>query len=101
MAVPNLLKRIEISFGVINVNSFNVSTLGARNSKVYLKIEGITKGKKDVIFITDCRLGTKQNEIERLMGLNKNTSYKLYHNSSKDSRGVAIAIKRSIAHEVI
>ena len=35
------------------------------------------------------------------MGLNKNASYKLYTNSNLESRGVAIAIKRSIVHEIL
>ena len=95
------LKKLSLLIGAINVNSFNVSTIGNRNSKTYAKIEGITSRKNDILFITDCRLGNQTNEIERLMGLNKNASYKLYSNSKMDSRGVAIAIKRNIFHEIL
>jgi len=83
------------------VNSFNVSTLGTRNSKSYLKIEGITFPKHDIIFLCDCRLKEKTNEIKKLFGLNRNSSYKLYTNSDRESRGVAIAIKRNIGHEIL
>ena len=93
--------RLNLSFGVLNVNSFNVSTIGARNAKSYLKIEGATKGKHDVLFIVDCRIKDKCSEISRMMGLNRNASYKTYINSDMDSRGVLIAIKRSIVHEVL
>jgi hypothetical protein len=37
----------NISISAINCNSLNVSTLGTRNSKTYLKIEAIT-GKKTI-----------------------------------------------------
>jgi len=36
-----------------------------------------------------------------MFGLNRNCSYKLYANSDLESRGVAIAVKRSIIHEVL
>ena len=90
----------NLSVGAINVNSFNVSTLGARNSKTYLKVEAITQHKYDVIFICDCRLKNKGGEVSKLMGLNRNESYKFYYNSVNESRGVAIAIKRKIFHVV-
>jgi exonuclease III len=83
------------------VNTFNVSTLGRRASKTHLKIEGITAKKHDVIFLSDCRMGNRGADIERMFGLNRNASYKLYKNSSKEARGVAIAIKRNIPHRVI
>ena len=84
----------------VNINSFNMSTLGGENNKTYLKIEGITGKKSDIIFIVDTRMGKKVKEIEKMMQLNKNGKYKLYSNSTKESRGVAIAIKSSIFHEV-
>ena len=94
------INKLKLSFGVINVNSMNVSTIGNRNSKSFIKVEGVTSFKHDVLFICDTRLKDKELEIKRLFGLNKNESYKLYSNSSNESRGVAIAIKRKIAHEV-
>ena len=85
---------------VIVFHSMNVSTLGNRNSKSFIKVEGVTSFKHDVLFLCDTRLKDKELEIKRLFGLNKNDSYKLYSNSSNESRGVAIAIKRKIAHEI-
>jgi len=95
------VNKLNISFGSINVNSMNVSTLCNRNSKSYIKVEGITSFKHDILLLSDLRLKDKENEVKRLMGLNKNDSYKLYANSSNEARGVGVAIKRKIAHEII
>ncbi len=84
----------------INVNSLNVSTLGCNNAKTYLKIEGITRKKADVIFLCDVRANQKCKDVEKLMGLTRNGSYKMYMNSTKETRGVAIAIKRNLAQDV-
>ncbi len=73
----------------------NVSTLGNKNAKTYVKIEGITSKQADIIFISDVRAKQKGKDIEKLMGLNRNGCYKLYLNSTKEARGVGIAIKRS------
>ena len=64
-------------------------------------MEGVTKQKQDIILLSDCRISDKEKEFTRLMGLNMNCSYKIYINSNKDSRGVGIAIKRKIVHEVM
>jgi exonuclease III len=72
-----------------------------KTSKSFLKVEGLTQGKHDIILVSDCRLKSREPDISRLMGLNKNASYKLYCNSNRDSRGVAVAIKRSVFHEVV
>ena len=74
---------------------------GANNNKTFVKIEGITSKKNDIILISDCRLGKKVKEVERIFGLSINSKYKLYHNSAKDSRGVAIAIRSTVYHEII
>jgi exonuclease III len=84
----------------INVNSLNVSTLGCNNAKTYLKIEGITRKKADVIFLCDVRANQKCKDVEKIMGLTRNGSYKVYKNSTKETRGVAIAIKRNLAQDV-
>jgi len=39
--------------GCINVNSMNASTIGTRNSKTYLKVEGVMSFNHDVIFLSD------------------------------------------------
>jgi exonuclease III len=51
--------------------------------------------------MTDVRLKDKGGEVQKLMGLTRNGSYKVYFNSSKESRGVGIAIKRNIKHEIV
>jgi exonuclease III len=78
----------------------NVSTMGNRNAKTYLKIEGITGKKPDVILLSDVRASNKGSDITKLMGLTRNGSYKLYLNSTRESRGVGIAIKRNIMHDI-
>ena len=94
-------RKINLEFACINVNSFNVSTIYTGNSKSLLKVEGVTSLKHDIIFLSDCRLNDKRDDISKLFGLNRNASYRLYTNSSSDSRGVGIAIKRNISQEII
>ncbi len=62
---------IELSVSAINCNSMNVSTLGKRNAKTYLKIEGIKGKKPDVILISDIRAKDKGDELVKLMGLTR------------------------------
>ena len=45
-------------------------------------------------------MGIKVKEVEKMMQLSKNGKYKLYSNSTRESWGVAIAIKSTIFHEV-
>ena len=45
-------------------------------------------------------MGRKGKEIEKMFNLSRNGKYKLYYNSDKESRSVAIAIKASIFHVV-
>ena len=73
---------------------------GGESNKTFLKIEGITAKKSDIILIVDTRMGAKVKEVEKMMQLTKNGEYKLFINSSRESRGVAIAIKSTIFHEV-
>jgi len=94
------LENFNLRVSTINVNTMNVSSLGTRNSKTYTKIEGVTGKKADVIFMCDIRAGEKGKELEKLFRLTRNGNYVLYLNSTKSSRGVGIAIKRSISHTV-
>ncbi len=91
---------LNIDLLSLNVNSLNVSTMERKNAKTLLKIEGITGKKPDVILLSDVRAGNRAAEICRLFSLTRHGSYKVYINSTKDSRGVAIAIRRNIFHEV-
>ena len=66
---------INLTISAININSFNVLTLGGENNKTYLKIEGITGKKSDIILIVDARMGIKVKEVEKMMQLSKNGKY--------------------------
>ena len=92
--------KLNLTISTLNVNSLNVSTLGGKVSKTFVKIEGATGKKADILFLCDCRMGRKGKEIEKMFNLSRNGKYKLYYNSDKESRGVAIAIKASIFHVV-
>jgi exonuclease III len=78
----------------------NVSTIGTRNAKIFLKIEGITGKRPDVIFMSDVRAADKIKEVENLFRVTKNGNYATYFNSSRSARGVGIAIRRKISHKV-
>ena len=91
---------INLIISAININSFNVSTLGGDSNKTFVKIEGITAKKSNIILIVDTRMGLKVKELENMMQITKNGKYKLYTNSTRESRGVAIAIKSSLFHKV-
>jgi hypothetical protein len=51
--------KLDITISAINCNSMNVSTMGNRNAKTYLKIEGITGKRPDVILLSDARASNK------------------------------------------
>ena len=69
---------INLTISAININSFNVSTLGGDSNKTFVKIEGITSKKSDIILIVDTRMGLKVKELEKIMQITKNGKYKLY-----------------------
>ena len=91
----------NLQITAINVNSFNMSTVHNSNAKCHLKVEGITSKLSDVILMSDCRLKCNIKKLEELLKLTRNGSYKLYANSTKESRGVAIAVRSTVAHEII
>jgi exonuclease III len=78
----------------------NVSTVGLAHSKTLLKVEGVTMKKSDVILLSDVRAKDRGDELVRLFRLTQNGCYNLILHSTKESRGVGVAIKRSIAHEI-
>ena len=67
---------INLTVSAININSFNVSTLGGDSNKTFVKIEGITSKKSDIILIVDTRMGLKVKELEKMMQITKNGKYK-------------------------
>ena len=56
-----------------------MSTYGGTNNKTLVKIEGITSKKPDIILISDCRIGKRGKDVERIFGLALNGKYKLYY----------------------
>ena len=77
-----------------------MSTVSSANQK--LKIYGITKLKTDFILMSDIRLGSKNNGssnlslLEKTFLVNPYCGYKLYANSTQNSRGVGILAKQSL-----
>jgi exonuclease III len=94
-------KNFNLRLSSINVNTMNVSTIGTRNAKIFLKIEGITGKRPDVIFMSDVRAADKIKEVENLFRVTKNGNYATFFNSSRSARGVGIAIRRKISHKVL
>jgi exonuclease III len=92
--------KLNLTISAVNVNSLNVSTLDSSNSKTLLKIEGVTSKRTDVILLSDVRAKNKGDEIQKLFNITLGGSYKIYLNSTRESRGVGIAIKWNIAHEI-
>jgi exonuclease III len=92
---------LNINILSINVNSFNVCTMDRKNSKTLLKIEGVTGKKPEIILLTDVRAANRTADLSKMFSLTRHGSYKIDMNLTKDSRGVAIAVKRNIFHEII
>lgn len=81
-----------------NINSFNLSTISESN--LNRKINSITKGKPDIILISDVRAGPKTNKLEKKLLYNE-TPYLLHLNSTSNKRGVGILIKKGLNCEII
>ena len=82
------------------MRSLNIST---KNNITKEKIYAITKEKTDVILICDLKLNSDVqkaavHDVEKYFMLN---GYKLYHNSTKSTRGVGILISRKLAHTIV
>jgi 5S rRNA maturation endonuclease (ribonuclease M5) len=60
----------------------------------------VTGKRADVILLCDIRAKNRGEEIKKLFNLTMNGSYRVHLNSTKENRGVGIAIKRNIAHEI-
>jgi exonuclease III len=97
----NDFRNFNLRVSAINVNTMNKSTVGTRNAKIYLKIEGVTGKRPNVIFMSDVRASDKIKEIENLFRVTRNGNYVTYFNSSRSARGVGIAIKRKISHKIL
>jgi exonuclease III len=94
----------KLTFATINCNSLNMSSIG--NNNHLLKIYGITSLKTDIIFLSDIRMCNSSgisnlNELLTSLKINPHCSYRFYHNSKSNKRGVGILIKHSLSIAVL
>jgi exonuclease III len=81
--------------------------MSSASSNVHIrKIYGIVKLKTDIIFLSDIRLCNKSGVADltnlcNTLQINPYCSYKLIHNSRKNSRGVAILYKNSLNINIV
>jgi exonuclease III len=89
----------NINFMCQNVCSLNISKPSKRT---HSKIVSLTNCGNDIIFISDTRLNSDiqiagVNNIQKKLQF---LGYSLYHNSSKNNRGVAILLSNKLAYTV-
>jgi hypothetical protein len=89
----------NISFSIQNCNSLNSSTSCEKQTK---KISAILGLNTTLIFLSDIRLsnGDKIQDLEKAFACNNIAQYNLFHNSSKNKRGVGILISKSINYSI-
>jgi len=83
----------NVSFCSQNCNALNVSTIKNQD----LKVSAIVNYNSDVIFLSDLRLNGKDKIVMDKFRL----KYKVYFNSSGNSRGVAVLIKFQVEQELL
>jgi len=83
------------------VHTLNISTYKDGNCKTIEKLVAITQKQCDIIIMTDCRLGRGIEKLKRAFLLGKLNSYELVTNSSRNERGVCMAINRDRAIEIM
>jgi exonuclease III len=94
----------KLSFATINCNSLNMSSIGNMNH--LLKIYGITSLKTDIILLSDIRMCnnvgiSNLSDLTKSFKINPHCSYKFFHNSKRNKRGVGILIKHSLSFAVL
>ncbi len=85
---------LGLSVAAQNCNSLNV-TSSIKNQD--LKISSIVGYKADVILLSDTRLNGRDRAVSERLNLH----YKMYHNSSKKSRGVAVLFSNRLSVELL
>jgi exonuclease III len=85
---------LGLTFAAQNCNSLNMIS-SAKNQD--LKINAIAGYKSDIIFLSDTRLNGRDATVTEKLTL----LYKMYHNSTKNSRGTAILISNRLDHEIV
>jgi exonuclease III len=89
----------KLNFACQNVCSLNISK---PNKKTHSKLITVTKSGADIIFLSDTRLNSDKqvagvNDIAKKM---KFLGYSFYHNSRKNSRGVAVLLSNRIDYAI-
>jgi exonuclease III len=77
-----------------NCNSLNMVS-SSKNQD--MKISAISEYKTDIILLSDTRLNKRDHTVTDKLRL----TYKMYHNSTKNSRGVAILFSNNLDYEII
>jgi exonuclease III len=88
-----------ISFYSQNCNSLNISTCCEKQLK---KLSSIVSCNKDIIFLSDIRLGTGAcvQDLITTFRYNKFNQYDFFYNSSQNRRGVGILIKHNLNYSI-
>jgi hypothetical protein len=94
----------KITIASVNCNSLIMSSIGNLNH--LLKVYGVTSLKADIIFLSDIRLCNQAgvsniSELNNSFRTNPHCSYKFFHNSHSNKRGVGILIKHTINFSVL
>ncbi len=94
----------KLTFASINCNSLNMSSIGNLNH--LLKVYGVTSLKTDIILLSDIRLcnqtaASNATKLVNSFRINPHCSYKFFHNSHSNKRGVGILIKQTINFSVL
>ncbi len=76
-----------------NCNSLNMSSTINQDKK----ISTLLSYKADILLLSDVRLNGK----DRILVDKLKLWYKVYFNSSKNSRGVAVLVRNQVEHEVL
>jgi len=95
--MENFMTFPELSFGALNVNSLNSSTITSHHQK--LKLYSIAKLGHDIIFLSDVRLKNEEKiiiELQKQLHTNPFNKYELIFNSNGSKRGVAILYKTNL-----
>ena len=90
----------DLTYSVQNCNSLNISTVC---NKQLTKICAITALCTDIIFLSDIRLNSNNEHVDKVKKLflyNPVHSYEAFFNSTKNSRGVGILISKKLNYTV-
>ncbi len=98
--VSNYNSYPNLSYAVQNCNSLNISTVC---NKQLTKIIAITALCTDIIFLSDLRLNSNEENVEKVKKLllyNSTHSYDPYFHSTKNKRGVGILISKRLSYTI-